>query len=123
MTSFSSHFDAHSLGLVGWHSKEIVDRLEEKRKVKAGAYFERKVRFRQFVVLLRTNRTATDCQPEDTHSCSQIRACRSCTYPEAARSVRLLDVFVSSRLLNARVYAFLLLLGDACIERLIWQMA
>jgi len=27
---------------VGWHSKEIVDRLEEKRKVKAGAYFERK---------------------------------------------------------------------------------
>jgi hypothetical protein len=28
---------------VGWGYKEIVDRLEEKRKIKAQAYFERKV--------------------------------------------------------------------------------
>ena len=55
MPSFSSHFDAYSQILVGWHSKEIVDRLEEKRKVKAGAYFERKVCFRQFFALPRTN--------------------------------------------------------------------
>jgi len=27
---------------VGWHGKEVVDRLEEKRKVKAAAYYDRK---------------------------------------------------------------------------------
>ena len=29
---------------VGWHGKEVVDRLEEKRKVKAAAFHERRVR-------------------------------------------------------------------------------
>ena len=28
---------------VGWGYKDVVDRLEEKRKLKAQAYFERKV--------------------------------------------------------------------------------
>ena len=28
---------------VGWGYKDVVDRLEEKRKIKAQAYFERKV--------------------------------------------------------------------------------
>jgi len=28
---------------VGWHAKDVVDRLEEKRKVKATAFHERKV--------------------------------------------------------------------------------
>jgi large subunit ribosomal protein L13Ae len=28
---------------VGWHGKDVVDRLEEKRKVKAQAFHERKV--------------------------------------------------------------------------------
>ena len=30
---------------VGWGYKDVVDRLEEKRKIKAQAYFERKVGF------------------------------------------------------------------------------
>ena len=30
---------------VGWAHKDVVDRLEEKRKVKGAAYFERKVSF------------------------------------------------------------------------------
>jgi large subunit ribosomal protein L13Ae len=30
---------------VGWGYKDVVDRLEEKRKIKAQAYFERKVCF------------------------------------------------------------------------------
>jgi large subunit ribosomal protein L13Ae len=29
---------------VGWSYKDVVDRLEEKRKIKAQAYHERKVR-------------------------------------------------------------------------------
>ena len=32
---------------VGWGYKDVVDRLEEKRKIKAQAYFERKVGFSQ----------------------------------------------------------------------------
>ena len=32
---------------VGWGYKDVVDRLEEKRKIKAQAYFERKVSFLQ----------------------------------------------------------------------------
>jgi len=32
---------------VGWGYKDVVDRLEEKRKIKAQAYFERKVCFPQ----------------------------------------------------------------------------
>ena len=32
---------------VGWGYKDVVDRLEEKRKIKAQAYFERKVGFPQ----------------------------------------------------------------------------
>lgn len=34
---------------VGWNYKDVVDRLEEKRKVKGQAYFERKVGFLVFL--------------------------------------------------------------------------
>jgi hypothetical protein len=34
---------------VGWGYKDVVDRLEEKRKIKAQAFHERKVRIRVFL--------------------------------------------------------------------------
>ena len=54
---------------VGWGYKDVVDRLEEKRKIKAQAYFERKVGL--FTTLMRQSRIKTH-----TWVSSQLAAAR-----------------------------------------------
>ena len=57
---------------VGWGYKDVVDRLEVKRKIKAQAYFERKVGF------LSSIRTGIDTE-------TIVSECRSQASPEGDR--------------------------------------
>lgn len=82
---------------VGWNYKDVVDRLEEKRKVKGQAYFERKVGFWFFWLSFFTLRLVVICVlTMDASTASRSQApCQGrgfCSQGRQARRVRLLGV-------------------------------